>query len=932
MSKPEYYWTPVDQFLAEVWKKNESFAMLTPRIQSPYDLMRYENYSDRERYRILYSLRRFYAHYMTQNNLCDFSQFNNNPSLAPEEPNPDSQALFKNELSDCLLTSHPPVFGHWMDRSGLLLEKDRGMPSEADYLVYRRIFDSRGDDKTRRPLYPTFLGIYGEQHVFEGKYFGEDGNIKDEYFLKDADGEVDRTRLDQHKICAHRTKIIFSPVYKINDKNDDNGLFFPKLQLGGKELESIANTGIGFYEFKTHDVNSDYKYTYAWGLSEEGDLRFSYMNDPDVYTMEGMGFLGTKIQDAYAMDFNIKSQFRLDYYKIDFAGIKDCKDVYTRSLRYPDEEYPRYENYPSFGNFSEHKVIKGEMYDSSYINDVSFNKYIGNTVNGLLEKESEKELEQIFKSFPALNSDQPIKKAKETCYASFQDYYSYIRKNHEIMFKPLSNYFWFMYGALPTNDILWEDLENGLYAESHIRNKPSNDMPDLLENFNGSSMPSERMKEEKSRGYDAAIKFLGLVLGVKDDFKANLYYKNEKGFQSDVRTYHLLKSPYRRITKGEEKAREVEYKKEDFVVKTDINMKELASRIVRKLQMELDLTKSDLDFLFHNDLMTDKSKSEYEKIRSVFPLDVKGESYKTVVGHLDMDRIKAYITRTDITPREKISVEAAKINKEIKELLKGALKDKEKLKFTDKHKNLVIRIINGLKEGNFDIITLRTLYFLAAVGIFETKIIESDKIKNNAIRGLEIGGNTNENDYYFVDVNEDNEDYKEIFESFDFFDYHSSGAYLPELTPFNDPRVEVKGGQSIYWELDDRNTENKPQEKKAEGKTEGKSDGKKDGKKEGDSKDSSGDVERNKNELLKIYDKIIKILEDDKNYRDGAKDKGNEFRGMRQKIVDVKDKSQLNNIINKFNSVNSFAKMDAIGDGGESIKQLIEKANKLKIK
>ena len=105
----EQYWTPVDKFILNVLEKYESLAMLTPRIQTPYDLMTWDEikFDNVKKFKYIRDIKTFYKDFLEKNTVMDFGDFIGPGSLA-YDPKVDEETLM----------SHPPVFGHWLEESG----------------------------------------------------------------------------------------------------------------------------------------------------------------------------------------------------------------------------------------------------------------------------------------------------------------------------------------------------------------------------------------------------------------------------------------------------------------------------------------------------------------------------------------------------------------------------------------------------------------------------------------------------------------------------------------------------------------------------------------------------------------------------------------------------------------------------------------------
>ena len=793
MTNLEYYWNPVDQFLLDIWKKNESFAMCSPRIQTPYDLIRWNTVNDEEKYGILLGMRRYYQYFLQLSTLMNIQDFKDNTKLDFKKNKSDSStAVPPPFVDDYMLISHTPVLAHWLGKSGFLMDKDINSSKEYDNIEYMKIFNSSSKNKTKRPLYPSFMGFYGKQYLTEIKV--------------------------GPPICEsndHIKSFVF-------ENKDDN-------------LNKCDNVVIKNYFFKSPGFEDLCKKRPPIQIEKNYDLFIdekdekyvlNVFDDPSYDNSIGRGFLNSDILSAYNMNFDINSQYSLIYHELIFPGIEKGKlKTYVKISRNNNKSFSKFYNYfndtfnsekiytPGPGivtlfnvDGDEYEVFQGEFYKSKYaendidminlfetkeIDKVILDKTVldKNEIDKYKDKCEKKyaidynTIDNYLKKYKVYPDNRNYKSSKDSCFESFEDYYNYLNDTltiEEISNAPLKNYFWFMYGALPTNNIMYEDLRIGLRNTSFIHNKPSN-INITLEN----SLPTEQYKDLITRGYKAAIKFIGLVFNITDDFVANLYYTNENGYQHDIVKYNLLKRVYPKITGHGENVHVSKFKRDDFDPKYEITDydRSRASEIMQKIKRKIDISKDDLDFLYGKKLMNTRSSIAYDKIRTLPDIDNSSSEYKDTIGNLDEEIINSYIKKKKLSVYKEISQEAKDITSDIEKLSKV-------YKFSNAHASAASRIINGLKNGKLEIIPMNFLYFLASVKIL--KVDDILKVSHLSINDKHVD---NKKDDYLINVNQYNNDFKHIFDKFDIFDYENPSSYdtdIAEIKGYNDKQPEKK--------------------------------------------------------------------------------------------------------------------------------------------
>lgn len=658
------YWTPVDSFILKVVEAYGSLAMLGPRIQSPFDLIQSSDINDTARkFRFTRYLKNFYIQFLKRNNLMSFKI----PTPRDmSEANPiDGRDSFveADNLSDVSLMRHPPMIGHWMKESGLLLPEDMKLQKERTYAEYKILFDLRkGRNGTRKHLYPSFEGLLvtrselawsrddgGRKCVFENltsTIFALDENV----IFNSSTGEFNIFEAQQ----------IYG--YGFSDDNEEDS--------GKPEPAETINTA-----YMTKDRSRDTP------LSIFNDRTFT---EADV----DQGFFNTDIMYAYHMGFDLNASYEFTYPKeceVMPKGIRNRKyNTLSQNSRVTgrliDERRKISASDCEVGDIGKKKInIKGVKEDN-FMDSLDL-------VNRGSGTEKEKIL-KMWKSLPVIDNPKKILPSSSV-YASYYDYYHYDNILSPIMSISKSNYFWFMYGALPINKIYYENLEDALDKNSFIGYDKDSKLntADIQEIFVGNKgvLATEANKEEHVFIYRQAIKFLGLVWGLKnEDIKSfsdiPMYFSPTSGsnISSMNIKFEVLDSIYPKISS-------LNYVEPVKVIKPEAapiseHQKTQAAIIISKLRNNTPLRIDDFDFMRNKEIFNDNEKMLYKDITDFN--NATPDQLKKIIGNVDdkIAKLEAFVQKpivnTDII--EFIPENLRALDSRIKFTVDKAITDNEK--------------------------------------------------------------------------------------------------------------------------------------------------------------------------------------------------------------------------------------------------------------
>lgn len=636
------YWTPVDEFILRVVNKYGSLAMIGPRIQSPYDLINAKDINSTVRkFRFTKYLKEFYKGYLAENNIMKFDLYHERMEGKADKKILDS---FTREVSDVSLMKHPPILGHWLKESGFITEANMKHKTEFTYDEYKNLFTTNPDQNlkmTRRRLYPSFEGL-----LVTDSFIGRTRNVIDEKCFQE--------------VLSPKIYALIESVH-FNQNSGEFDIYKP---------EQIYK--FTFERDMTHEKNlvtEDFIYSFLLRTNDKDRLiPLSIFNDR-TYTPadENQGFFNTNIAYAYHMNFDLNASYELKYNP-------DAK-LGTRAVRI--------RKYNSINNDT---MVAGRLQERDCIDESRLiMAKTDSHLEGILSKMSDigvklcadsdekfdepEFLEKIdeWKTFPIIDSNPKVLR-DQSVYSSFYDYYWHDTYINDIMDKKMVNYFWFMYGALPTNGIYYEDLKEGLEENSFLDlDKSFSDWDaeaksEIFE-YNRGTLALEGDKDRLILVYRQTIKFLALVWNLKesdlgDILNIPMYFIPSMGRSIAAVNvkFEVLNSIYPKITSS----LYVETKTEKEIVPKNDYEKNVAAGIIIKLRSNIDLSENDYDFMYRTNILKDSDKARYDKMGK--KIDTSNIEYKNLKFSVEsnIDRVEDFMKRplieNDVIPTALLNI------------------------------------------------------------------------------------------------------------------------------------------------------------------------------------------------------------------------------------------------------------------------------------
>lgn len=767
------YWTPVDQFILKVVEKYRSLAMLGPRIQSPYDLIRNEDINSTVRmFRFTKYVKNFYLDFLRKNSLMKPDILFEN-MIDREDPEQKLKIIsergginidsFTQNASDISIMSHPPMIGHWMKESGLLSVDDMKQDHEFSYEEYMRLFtmkkEQKGVNLTRKHLYPSFEGL-----LVTTAHVG---------WSKDDDG----------KKCIHEELI--STIYAMNEDisfNSGNGtydMYTPR---------ELFTYGFMSNDEERPDVKGEKIINTAYVTRDRPHyIPLSIFNDK-TFTRDdtNAGFFSTNISYAYHMSFDLNASYEFIYPKeitLPIVGKKIKKytslDQHARTAGRIITTRPKVDIKDCVIEEIDSKEMK-----LKHVKEQNFLMLL--SMMGNLEDKCKDEAPQLLKmwyNLPVISSPNNIL-IDRSVYSSYYDYYHHDVNLEAIMSKPMSNYFWLLYGALPINNIYFEDLEKALNTNSFLNYEKetdstkwnTTDMQEILV-YNRGFLATESNKDELLLVYRQAIKFLALIWGLSQEninslSEIHMHYAPNSGgsvISSEVK-FEVLGSIYPKFTS-------LNYVEPPKVVKVDvaprnIDEKVMASGIALKLEKDDPiLSKDDFDFMYRTDILDDKDKIIYESLgRKVDGVDEA--KLKILIKNIKdkTQRITDFIGKAVVDVNELVSIppELKAIDEDVKFSEKGASIRPKDIEVIRRIKRYILNESPAPQYVSKDMI----LY------LYSWRVIPSTPPKEFTARYIKGPGPGSASAYHYLKVDtDDSPEYKEFKDALSKFDVENDASF-----------------------------------------------------------------------------------------------------------------------------------------------------------
>ena len=683
-SKEIHLWLPEDKFLLNLVEEYGSLAMLCPRIQSPYDLIPWDHMKDNPliQYKFVFKLKRFLRDWLAGKSLTENYKIGRKVSLEEcDEKKNNADLPFADDVN---IMSHPPVLGHWLEQSGFITDAMKKQDHEFNFSEYEKIFNDATINKTRKRLFPTFEGIliHDNQKYNALGSSSNDPDIKEKYFSN---------------------VLIYSTLHTISF-DEKTGKF------SNEDLKSIKK-----YEDRIEPIQITYP-----GYEQEDPTFITYsrsdttlipimrmFNDTTFSSLdENKGFFNTNIYNAYNMNFDLNSQFEVSYddtckkgfdinYTVNRNGFTKHKITSTSLAKQSFITGKILGRNEYKGDINKSTINIEDAIDALPFKQKEYTDQGGDTSKCIIPPKPDELKEVIYKwnSYEKKSCDEIIRR-DQSSFSSYEDYFNAYLENKSISRKEV-NYFWFMYGSLPVNNLLYEDLFNGLSMRSKFmpdddssKNWSISDLqmiyftekPNNCKNYKWYEKENNYIVNENEYPHmlklnQDCIKFFSLVYGLSN-IRLPDHILNIKGYYTSNSSYSLMEKmekfeiskhayPNRMSANNESIADE---DKVEFVNRREIVLggagagfanklilpekmtqtdKSMAVSIMMKLnEDDVDLDIVDLQFLFSKGFMSGIAKEIYEKkIEPNKCRDKDSEAYKNLVKDIKShkDLINTYI-------------------------------------------------------------------------------------------------------------------------------------------------------------------------------------------------------------------------------------------------------------------------------------------------
>lgn len=808
-SNDKYLWLPEDKFLLNLVKEYGSLAMLCPRIQSPYDLISWEHIKDSPllQYKFVRDVKAFLKLWLSGKSLVEnYKIISDMKTRERCDPGMDRKNYLPH-ADDISLMSHPPVLGHWLEQSGFITPDMKKQDHEYSFAEYEKIFNEATINKTRKRLFPTFEGILIHEDI---PYYdigtGSAGEIR-------ADGnpapENDAGGCGKPIIIKNnRRNLIWSTLHTISF--DPNTGKFSKEELktikkyeDNRDFSSIEPNSVK----STYDNKVNY-YTYMDG----NNLVMRMFNDTTFSSRdENRGFFNTNIYDAYHMNFDLNSQFEISYPnpKVRGNGVP-CGIFFEINYQVPREGLTKHKITST--SLAKQSYITGKILDrKSFTQDINYLSEINNEINvipfkqentsyhfedcldlyqlpindgvkikpqnNIINPKNEQELNEIrckWNSYEIKPCDEIIRR-DQSSFSSFEDYFNVYTQNIKISMKGI-NYYWFMYGALPVNNLLYTDLFNGLSMASKFmpdedvsKNWSIEDVKTIyFDKETGSSMfynknnyvVSENEYPQMLKLNQDCIKFFSLIYGLSNirisDHILNIkaYYTSNSSYSlmEKMEKFEILKHAYPKIMSANNDSIANEDKVE-FVNRREITIpgsvtgaaptklilpekmthvdKSTAMTIMFKLGHEdVDLEIEDLQFLYSKGFMSGVAKEIY--IKKIEPNKCKNkdsEDYKNLIKDIrsHKDLIETYIREVPVAENNEPTIPSDLKALDDKLKVANNLKNPIKIETEEKDNARAIKdYLTNSKSGK-KIVSEKMLAYLVFLGLMNIDSVRNFK-------------------------------------------------------------------------------------------------------------------------------------------------------------------------------------------------------------
>lgn len=278
-----------------------------------------------------------------------------------------------------------------------------------------------------------------------------------------------------------------------------------------------------------------------------------------------------------------------------------------------------------------------------------------------ISEEQGQKIVEMWNSLPRIKADKIISK-DGTCYSSFFDYYTYDDKITEITSKNMVNYFWFMYGVLPVNNIYYEEIREGLEENSVIDDRENKinitEHRNEIFNINKGELPLESAKEKLLISYKQAIKFLGIVFGItpsiiqsmgnkeRDMTKFKIYFISNSRRIIDFieKPFEVLEMPYPKVTSSKYEKPVTVIENKEVVPQGTVEKAKLIA-IITKISNSVDISVNEADFLFRKKLLTPEAMSLYGTLGDNF--NTSTPEYKALMTDIksNISILEKYLAR-----------------------------------------------------------------------------------------------------------------------------------------------------------------------------------------------------------------------------------------------------------------------------------------------
>lgn len=727
MDSSTEYWTPVDQFILGIVQHYGSLAGAYPRVHTRYDLMRYDQLDNiYKKFMFLRSVRETYLDFLKGHDLI---------------PAQKDKFLCHN-VDDSDLMAHPPLFGFWLKKSGILVDTDFYHDHEFSYHEYMEMYRNHPKFEQRKPLFPKFKAL----KVIESRnynFFGKQSRTYNfiQIFTTLEQKKFNETKWDydypEDKDISLITYTIYpnDPAYACIDVEIDDVKY---LANGKTDVMVEGGTIISPPLIVLSDVTMG-----------SGDNEYKY------------GFLGTEIRYAYEMNFDVNAQFDVILKRsisdvelpdrvreaLGYDKIKTLKDVFSETLisRKLGRDFSlstattkeRYD-----GMYTPFQYYSGrlDLGTSTKYDGIDFNTYeLDDSLIDLLDLKTARSIDapppinrhaplEYFRKCPVYGDLEPNQRG-ETCFGSYAEFMAIHESLEDITKYPYTNYFWFLYGALPANGLTYENINRGLRANSNIDKKidikgwSNTQKTDVFITYAG-SLPREETKNCNMDYYQAALKYLGLIFNFrqKDILPFNtlkVYYTEGHSGRVVHDTFNLtvLDRIHPRITSSKFKPKA----KSDEVPKSRPGISESTKTTAIRIKLGLDKldpvrSRNDITFLAENQLLSREGLDLYKRWKEDgYDNDDVFDLLKKEIRLSASDRIDELIARpTDAVLA--IDAEVQSITKDIKPPNAG-------WNINEEARDLIRRICRVIvdSDGRYDVVSKNMILYLRAWAVVRGK-------------------------------------------------------------------------------------------------------------------------------------------------------------------------------------------------------------------